>query len=134
MFNTGVAKRVLPRLRECSRQVEAEVVSNSSDKIHQTWPKHSFGDPCRACAGSTSYNLKRLTTIKYTALNWYYSRTTPRGLQLCRHLAPPVILRNVLQDGVIIVTSVISSHKEKGVVVGNARSILNRVRQVVPCG
>ena len=32
-----VAKRVLPRLRECSRQVEAEVVSNSSNKIHQTW-------------------------------------------------------------------------------------------------
>ena len=34
---TGVAKRVLPRLRECSRQVEAEVVSNSRNNIHQTW-------------------------------------------------------------------------------------------------
>ena len=34
---TGVAKRVLPRLRECSRQVEAEVVSNSSNNILQTW-------------------------------------------------------------------------------------------------
>ena len=33
----GVAKRVLPRLRECSGQVEAEVISNSSNKIHQTW-------------------------------------------------------------------------------------------------
>ena len=31
------AKRKRPRLRECSRQVEAEVVSNSSNKIHQTW-------------------------------------------------------------------------------------------------
>ena len=29
--------RVLPRLRECYRQVEAEVVSNSSNEIHQTW-------------------------------------------------------------------------------------------------
>ena len=37
IYCTGVAKRVLPRLRECSRQVEAEVVSNSSNKIHQTW-------------------------------------------------------------------------------------------------
>ena len=37
LIPTGVAKRVLPRLRECSRQVEAEVVSNSSNKIHQTW-------------------------------------------------------------------------------------------------
>ena len=36
-MTTVIAKRVLPRLRECSRQVEAEVVSNSSNKIHQTW-------------------------------------------------------------------------------------------------
>ena len=28
---------MLPRLRERSRQVEAEVVSNSSNKVHQTW-------------------------------------------------------------------------------------------------
>ena len=28
--------RVLPRLPECSRQVEAEVVSNSRNKLHQT--------------------------------------------------------------------------------------------------
>ena len=34
---TGVAKRVLPTLRESSRQVEAEVVSNSKNKLHQTW-------------------------------------------------------------------------------------------------
>ena len=33
----GVAKRVLLRLRECCRQVEAEVASSSSNKIHQTW-------------------------------------------------------------------------------------------------
>ena len=41
--STEIAKRVLPRLREGSWQVEAEVVSNSSNKIHQTlealfWP------------------------------------------------------------------------------------------------
>ena len=29
--------KVGPRLRDCSRQVEAEVASNSSDKVHQTW-------------------------------------------------------------------------------------------------
>ena len=32
-----------PRLRECSRQVEAEVVSNSRIKIHQTWQR-PYGD------------------------------------------------------------------------------------------
>ena len=37
---TGVAKRVLPRLWECFRQVEAELISNSSNKIHQTWLAH----------------------------------------------------------------------------------------------
>ena len=26
-----------PRLRECCRQCQAEVVSNSSNKVHQTW-------------------------------------------------------------------------------------------------
>ena len=36
-ITTGVIKRGLPRLLECSREVEAEVVSNSSIKIHQTW-------------------------------------------------------------------------------------------------
>ena len=41
---TGVVKRVLPRLQECARQVEAEVVSNSSNKIHQTW-EASFWQP-----------------------------------------------------------------------------------------
>ena len=33
----GVAKKVGPRLREHHRRVDAEVVSNSSNKIHQTW-------------------------------------------------------------------------------------------------
>ena len=28
---------MLSRLQECSRQVEAEVVSNSRNKLHQTW-------------------------------------------------------------------------------------------------
>ena len=36
-IRTAVTKRVLPRFRECSRQVEAEVVSNSTNKIYQTW-------------------------------------------------------------------------------------------------
>ena len=34
---SGVAKRVLPRLGECFRQIEAEVVINSINKIHQIW-------------------------------------------------------------------------------------------------
>ena len=34
---TGLGWNVIPRLRECCRQVEAEVVSNSKNKIHQTW-------------------------------------------------------------------------------------------------
>ena len=33
----GIGYKVVPRLRECCRQVEAEVVSNSRNRIHQTW-------------------------------------------------------------------------------------------------
>ena len=32
----GWAKKMVPRLREFFRQVEAEIVSNSRNKIHQT--------------------------------------------------------------------------------------------------
>ena len=34
---TGILYKAVPRLRECCRQVEAEEVSNSRNKIHQTW-------------------------------------------------------------------------------------------------
>ena len=34
---TGNLYKAAPRLRECCRQVEAEEVSNSRNKIHQTW-------------------------------------------------------------------------------------------------
>ena len=34
---TGLSKKVVPRLRECCRQTQAEVVSKSSNKNHQTW-------------------------------------------------------------------------------------------------
>ena len=34
---TGHGQKVVPRLRECCRQSQAEVVSKSSSKIHQTW-------------------------------------------------------------------------------------------------
>ena len=30
---------MVPRFRECCRQSQAEVVSKSSEKIHQTWTK-----------------------------------------------------------------------------------------------
>ena len=40
----GWAKLPFPRLRECCRQVEAEVVSNSQNKIHQTWER-KFSPP-----------------------------------------------------------------------------------------
>ena len=33
----GWAKKMVPRLRECCRHVEAEATSNSRNKIHQTW-------------------------------------------------------------------------------------------------
>ena len=36
-LSTGLSKKVVPRLRECCRQAQAEVISNSKDKIHQTW-------------------------------------------------------------------------------------------------
>ena len=34
---TGLRYNAIPRLPECWRQVEEEVVSNSRNKIHQTW-------------------------------------------------------------------------------------------------
>ena len=33
---TGLAKKAGPRLRECSRQCQEDVVSKSRNKIHQT--------------------------------------------------------------------------------------------------
>ena len=42
--NTGQGLEVVPRLREGFRQVEAEVVSDSGNKIHQTWD-HFLGPP-----------------------------------------------------------------------------------------
>ena len=36
---TWVGKKAPARFRECFRQVLAEVVSKSSNKIHQTWAK-----------------------------------------------------------------------------------------------
>ena len=37
--NTGNLFKAVPRLGECCRQVEAEEVSNSRNKIHQTWER-----------------------------------------------------------------------------------------------
>ena len=37
--STGFGQKVVPRLCECCRQNQAEVVSNSRNKLHQTWPK-----------------------------------------------------------------------------------------------
>ena len=34
---TGHGLKVVPRLRECCKQSQAEVVSKSRNKIHQTW-------------------------------------------------------------------------------------------------
>ena len=42
--------RVVPRLRECCRQSQADVVSMSSNKIHQTW----CTDFCSACLSQIS--------------------------------------------------------------------------------
>ena len=36
-MSTGLGKKAVPRLREWCRQSQAEVVSNSRNKIHQTW-------------------------------------------------------------------------------------------------
>ena len=41
---TGLGQKVVPTLRECCRQRQAEVVSKSSNKFHPTW-KQPF---CRA--------------------------------------------------------------------------------------
>ena len=37
MNSTGLGWKVVPRLREYCRQIQAGLVSKSSNKIHQTW-------------------------------------------------------------------------------------------------
>ena len=37
--NTGLDYKAVPRLQECCRLVETGVVSNSRNKIHQTWER-----------------------------------------------------------------------------------------------
>ena len=39
MIQCRVQEISVPRLRECCRQVEAQKVSNSRNKIHQTWER-----------------------------------------------------------------------------------------------
>ena len=38
-LDTGNLYNAIPRLQECCRQVETEEVSNSMNKIHQTWER-----------------------------------------------------------------------------------------------
>ena len=35
--DTGLGLKVVPRLRELCRQGQAGMISNSSNKVHQTW-------------------------------------------------------------------------------------------------
>ena len=37
LLTTGNIYKTIPKLQECCRQVETELVSNSRNKIHQTW-------------------------------------------------------------------------------------------------
>ena len=41
--NRGLNYKAVPRLCECCRQVEAKEVSNSRNKIHQTWERPYSG-------------------------------------------------------------------------------------------
>ena len=43
---TGLGFKVGPRFGECCRQVEGEVICNSRNKIHRTWPNF-LAEPCR---------------------------------------------------------------------------------------
>ena len=61
---TGLGKKVVPRLCECCRQSQAEVVSKSSNKIHQTW-----GPPF----SQTLYNLNFKLRIKSITLKYFRS-------------------------------------------------------------
>ena len=48
--STGLCKKAGPRLRDCCRQGQAEVVSNSKNKIHQTWERErKFNPPLEIC-------------------------------------------------------------------------------------
>ena len=62
---TGAGTIVVPRLRECCRQVEAEEVSNSRNIIHQTWGRdHKFAGPCTSKPCSSLFMLCMLMPSK----------------------------------------------------------------------
>ena len=59
---TGNLYKAVPRLRECCGQVEAEEVSNSRSKIHQTWGQ-PYRDSLYVFEGSSTNEMREVTNI-----------------------------------------------------------------------
>ena len=55
---TGNLYKAMPRLQECCRQVEAEEVSNSRNKIHPTWER-----PYRDSLDNNTYLITIATAV-----------------------------------------------------------------------
>ena len=70
---TYLGYRLGPRLRECCGQVEAEKVSNSRNKIHQTWER-SYRDSLYTYLG---YKLG--PKLREFRLNLTFKFTQPRA-------------------------------------------------------
>ena len=58
--HTGLHYKVVPRLRECCRQVEADMVSNTRNNIHQTWERPYSGALYILWSGWSLCILRRL--------------------------------------------------------------------------
>ena len=70
-ISTGITKRGLPRLRECSIEVEEEAVSNSSDKIRQTWEAHFWG-PLYFSHGLPALLTSNTSLVKKCKIGLFY--------------------------------------------------------------
>ena len=67
---------------ECCRQAVAEVVSNSRNKIHQTWPKHFLAHHCKASRQSHSRRNAEKSRFTGSVKPWtlYTPKVTLRHL------------------------------------------------------
>ena len=105
---TGLGFKVGPRFGECCRQVEAEVICNSRNKIHRTWPNF-LAEPCRYSLNSRGRgrNSKGRIRFRFEQRNLTYPRFSFRIGKKVLGLSKPFdstfleqnIMEQILQSG-----------------------------------
>ena len=77
---TGLGNKASARLCECFRQAQAEVVSNSKSKIHQTWPMpfsqalYVWMDVTKREDSTLELSSKKLTLAHFMCGRWQRMR------------------------------------------------------------